>query len=60
MPSVSGPQARLMALCSTLKGRRKARGKCPDIKTAREFHAADKALARQRKGHLARVLKRKQ
>lgn len=42
MPSVSGAQHRLMALCSTEEGRAKARGKCPPQDVALEFRHADR------------------
>ena len=53
MPSVTPKQAGFMALCSSLKGRKKARGKCPPVSVAREFSVADKGKA------LAKSLKRK-
>lgn len=46
MPSKSAKQHRFMAMCSTGKGRAKAKGRCPPKRVAREFVKAD---ARKRK-----------
>lgn len=37
MPAVSKRQQRYMAMCSTPKGRKKAKGKCPPVSVAKEF-----------------------
>lgn len=37
MPAKTEKQRRFMAMCSTKKGRRKARDKCPSKKVAREY-----------------------
>lgn len=37
MPAKTKRQQRFMAMCLTPKGRKKARGKCPPKKVAREF-----------------------
>lgn len=37
MPAVSEAQRRFMGLCSTSTGQKKARGKCPPMKAAKEF-----------------------
>ena len=42
MPSKSAKQHRFMAMCSTTKGRNKAKGKCPPKKVAMEYRHADK------------------
>lgn len=42
MPSATPEQARFMALCASLKGRKKARGKCPPLDVAREYKHADR------------------
>lgn len=42
MPSKSQSQHNFMGLCSTPKGRAKAKGKCPPAKVAKEYVAADK------------------
>jgi hypothetical protein len=42
MPSKSSKQHRFMAMCSTSQGRKKAQGKCPPMKVAKEFRHADK------------------
>ena len=57
MPSPTNRSARFMALCSSLKGRKKAREKCPPMDVAREFHAADKAMGERTA--LAKALKGK-
>jgi hypothetical protein len=57
MPSVSPKQARFMAMCASVKGRKKARGKCPPMETAHEFHEADKAKARKHRGALVRAVR---
>lgn len=44
MPSKTAKQHRFMAMCSTPKGRKKARGKCPPLKVAREFRHADRGV----------------
>lgn len=49
MPSTSEKQRRFMAMCSSPKGRRKARGKCPPLKIAEEFREADKG--KHKAGH---------
>ena len=43
MPSTSAKQARFMAMCR--HSPQHARGKCPPMKVAREFNAADAAQA---------------
>lgn len=45
MPSKSGAQHRFMGLCSTEKGRAKAKGKCPPVEVAKEYVHADKGAA---------------
>lgn len=42
MPSKTEKQRRFMAMCSTPKGRAKAKSKCPPQKVAMEFRHADK------------------
>jgi len=42
MPSKTEKQRRFMAMCSTPKGRTKAKGKCPPQKVAMEFRHADR------------------
>lgn len=42
MPSKTPKQQRFMAMCSTTKGRAKARGKCPPRKVAEEFKELDR------------------
>ena len=42
MPAKTEKQRRFMAMCSTPKGRKKARGKCPSVKVAREFRRKPK------------------
>lgn len=37
MPAKTRRQQRYMAMCSTGKDRKKARGKCPPMKVAKEF-----------------------
>lgn len=37
MPAKTKKQQRFMAMCSTPAGRKKARGKCPPVKVAKEF-----------------------
>jgi hypothetical protein len=37
MPAKTRKQQRFMAMCSTKKGRAKARGKCPPVKVAKKF-----------------------
>ena len=37
MPAVSEAQRRFMGLCSASSGRKKAKGKCPPMKSAKEF-----------------------
>ena len=37
MPAKSAKQQRFMGMCSTDKGRAKAKGKCPPKKVAKEF-----------------------
>jgi len=37
MPAKTRRQQRYMAMCSTSKGRAKAKGKCPPLKVAKEF-----------------------
>ena len=37
MPSKTPKQQRFMAMCSTPKGRQKAKGKCPSVAVAKEF-----------------------
>lgn len=37
MPGKTAKQRRFMGMCTTAKGRKKARGKCPPKKVAREF-----------------------
>ncbi len=37
MPAKTEKQRRYMAMCSTTKGRKKARGKCPPKKVAKKF-----------------------
>lgn len=37
MPAVTRRQQRFMAMCSTEKGRAKAKGKCPPVKVAKEY-----------------------
>lgn len=43
MPSKTKKQHNLMAMCSTTKGRKKAKVKCPPKTVAREFVAHDKS-----------------
>lgn len=42
MPAKTERQRRFMALCSTRKGRKKARGKCPSIRVAKKFRRMKK------------------
>jgi len=37
MPAKSAKQQRFMGMCTTTAGRKKAQGKCPPKKVAREF-----------------------
>jgi len=37
MPSKTRQQQQFMAMCSTPKGRRKAKKNCPPVKVAKEF-----------------------
>ena len=37
MPPKTKRQQRFMAMCSTPSGRKKASGKCPPVKVAKEF-----------------------
>lgn len=37
MPAKTEKQRRFMAMCSTKKGRGKAKGKCPPVKVAKKF-----------------------
>jgi len=37
MPAKTEKQRRFMGMCTTPKGRKKAKGKCPPVKIAREF-----------------------
>jgi len=37
MPAKTKRQQRFMGMCLTPKGRKKAKGKCPSLKVAREF-----------------------
>lgn len=46
VPSKTAKQHRFMAMCSSAKGRAKARGKCPSRKVAHEFMEADKRKRR--------------
>ena len=50
--------ALFMALCAAKPGRAKAKGKCPPLSVALEYHMADRAKARQGGGHLAKDAKR--
>ena len=45
MPAKTEKQRRFMGLCSSPKGRAKAKGKCPPKKVAKEF-ARGKALGK--------------
>jgi len=42
MPSKSKKQHNFMAMCSDSQGRKKAQGRCPPEKVAREYVKADK------------------
>ncbi len=42
MPAKSKRQQRFMGMCSTAKGRKKAKGKCPPKKVAKEFRRMKK------------------
>ena len=48
-PSTSEKQRRFMEMCATAKGRKKARGKCPPKKVAKEFRTRDRAKLRKKK-----------
>lgn len=37
MPAKTARQQRFMGMCSTTKGRKKAKGKCPPVKVAKKF-----------------------
>lgn len=37
MPAKSAKQQRFMGMCSTMEGRKKAKGDCPPMKVAKEF-----------------------
>lgn len=37
MPTKTAKKQRFMGMCSTAKGRKKARGKCPSKKVAKKF-----------------------
>ena len=37
MPAKTRKQQKFMAMCSTTKGRKKVKGKCPPKKVARKF-----------------------
>jgi len=36
-PAKSKAQQKFMGMCSTKKGRKKAKGKCPSVKIAKKF-----------------------
>ena len=42
MPSKTKKQANFMRMCASSEGRKKAKGKCPPKKVAKEFAQADK------------------
>jgi hypothetical protein len=42
MPAKTSKQQRFMGMCTTTKGRKKMRGKCPPRKVAREFRRLKK------------------
>jgi len=42
MPAKTKKQQRFMAMCSTPKGRKKAKGECPPMKVAKEFRKSGK------------------
>ena len=42
MPSKTKKQARFMAMCATPKGRKKAKGKCPPKRVAKEYARHDR------------------
>lgn len=46
MPAKTRKQQRYMAMCSTPAGRKKARGKCPPVKVAKEFRRLKKKAKR--------------
>ena len=50
MPAKTKKQQRFMGMCSTPKGRAKARGKCPSVKVAREFAHKPKGGYKRGKG----------
>lgn len=37
MPAKSAKQQRFMGMCSTMEGRKKAKGKCPSKSTAKKY-----------------------
>jgi hypothetical protein len=37
MPAKTRKQQKFMGMCSTTAGRKKAKGKCPPVKVAKEF-----------------------
>jgi hypothetical protein len=49
MPSKTKKQARFMAMCATPKGRKKAKGKCPPLKVAREYAKHDRGKRSRKK-----------
>ena len=42
MPGKTKKQRAYMGMCSTTKGRKKAKGKCPSVKVAKEFRRKKK------------------
>lgn len=42
MPAKTKKQQRFMAMCSTDKGRKKAKGKCPSKKVAKKYRKMKK------------------
>jgi hypothetical protein len=50
MPAVSKAQHKFMGLCSSHKGRAKAKGKCPPMSVAKEYaHTSGKRLPEKAK-----------
>lgn len=49
MPAKSDKQQKFMGMCSTPEGRKKAKGKCPPKKVAKEFAKKKKGSRRVRR-----------
>jgi len=49
MPAKTKKQQRFMAMCTTPKGRKKAKGKCPPQNVAEEFKHLKKSSKKKKK-----------